>query len=90
MTGHRRYSATFGEFAATNNLDYNVISVGQDLYSEDIFEDFVQYYEPTKLGIPMRFGETLGLRRHPAVINKIARVIILPKSGDKGEIRDKF
>jgi hypothetical protein len=43
-----------------------------------------------RLGIPRRFGETPELRHHPAVINKIARVTILPKSGDKSKIRDKF
>jgi hypothetical protein len=50
----------------------------------------VQFYEPARLGIPRRFGETPGLRHHPAVINKIARVTILLKSGDKSKIRDKF
>jgi hypothetical protein len=57
-----------------------------NLYTEDNFEDFVQFYEPARLGIPRRFGETAGLRHHPAVINKIARVTILPKSGDKSKI----
>jgi hypothetical protein len=90
MTGHRRYFATFAEFAAANSLDYNLISAGIDLYTEDIFENYEPYYEPARLGIPRRFGETPGLRHHPAVINKIARVTILPKSGDKSKIRDKF
>jgi hypothetical protein len=67
-----------------------VISNGVDLYTKEQFEDYVQYYEPTKLGIPRRFGETLGLRHHPAIINKIALVTILPKSGDKSKIKDKF
>jgi hypothetical protein len=90
MTGFKRYSATFAEFATVNSLDYGTISVGIDLYTEDNFEEFVQFYEPARLGIPRRFGETAGLRHHPAVINKIARVTILPKSGDKRKIRDKF
>ena len=60
------------------------------MYTKEHFKDFVQYYEPMRLGIPMRFGETLGLRHHLDVINKIARVAILPKSGDKSKIRDKF
>jgi hypothetical protein len=90
MTGFKRYVATFAEFAAANNLDYALISQGVDLYTEDQFEDIAQYYEPARLGIPRRFGETLGLRHHPVVINKIARVTILPKSGDKSRIRDKF
>jgi hypothetical protein len=90
MTGFKRYSATFAEFAAANSLDYGTISAEIDLYTEDNFEDFVQFYEPARLGIPRRFGEIAGLRHHPAVINKIARVTIFPKSGDKSKIRDKF
>jgi hypothetical protein len=90
MTGFKRYSATFAEFAAANSLNYGTISAGIDLYTEDNFEDFVQFYEPTRLAIPRWFGGTVGLRHHPAVINKIARVTILPKSGDKSKIRDKF
>jgi hypothetical protein len=82
--------ATFAEFATANNLDYDVISHGVDIYTEDQFEDYAQYYEPARLSIPSRFGETPGLRHHPAVINKISRVTILPKSGDKSKIRDKF
>jgi hypothetical protein len=60
------------------------------LYTEEHFEDFVQYYELVRLGSPGRFGETIGLRHHPAVINKIVRVTIIPKSRDKSKIRDKF
>jgi hypothetical protein len=82
--------ATFTEFATTNSLDYGMISHGIDLYTEDQFKDYAQYYEPARLGIPRRFGETPRLRHHPAVINKIARVTILPKSGDKSKIRDKL
>jgi hypothetical protein len=90
MTGFKRYSASFADFATANSLDYGIISAGLDLYTEDNFEDFVQFYEPARLGIPRRFGDTVGLRNHPTVINKIARVTILPKSGDKSKIRDKF
>ena len=45
MTGFKRYSATFAEFAAANSLDYGTISAGIDLYTKDNFEDFVQFYE---------------------------------------------
>jgi hypothetical protein len=90
MTGFTRYVATFVEFAEANSLDYAITSQGVDLYTEDQFEDFAQYYEPARLGIPRRFGETPGLCHHPVVINKIARVTILPKSGDKSRIREKF
>jgi hypothetical protein len=90
MTGFKRYSATFAEFATANSLNYETISVGIHLYTENNFEEFVQFYEPARLGIPRRFGETTRLRHHPAVFNKIARVTILPKSGAKSKIRDKF
>jgi hypothetical protein len=78
------------EFATANNLDYDVISNGVDIYIEDQFEDYALYYEHARLGIPMRFRETQRLRHHPTVINKIARVTILPKSGDRSKMRDKF
>jgi hypothetical protein len=90
ITDFKRYVATFAEFAAANSLDYALISQGVDLYTEDQFEDIAQYYEPARLGIPRQFGETPGLRHHLTIINKIARVTILPKSGDKSRIRDKF
>jgi hypothetical protein len=91
MTGFKRHVATFAEFAAAISLDYAIISQGVDLYTEDQFEDFAQYYEPARLGIPRCFGETPGLRHHLAVIKKIARVTIIPKSGDKSRrIWDKF
>jgi hypothetical protein len=77
ITGFKRYSATFADFAAANSLNYDIISAGIDLYTEDNFEDFVQFYEPARLDIPRRFEETVGVRHHPAVINKIARVTIL-------------
>jgi hypothetical protein len=69
MTGFKRYLATF---PISSSLDYAIISQGVDLYTEDQFEDFAQYYEPARLGIPRLFGETPGLRHHPTVINKIA------------------
>jgi hypothetical protein len=90
MTRFKRYVATFTEFATANSLYYDMISQGVDLYAEDQFEEYAQYYEPARLGIPRHFGETPGLRHHPAVINKIDRVTFLPKSGDKSRIRDKF
>jgi hypothetical protein len=41
MTGFKRYSATFADFAAANSLNYGIISARIDLYTEDNFEDFV-------------------------------------------------
>ena len=39
MIGFKIYVATFAEFAKANNLDYDVISNGVDLYTEEQFED---------------------------------------------------
>ena len=49
--------------------------------------DYPAYYEPANVGIPRVFGGTQGVRHHPAVINKIARVTFMPKSGNKDKIR---
>jgi DNA transposition AAA+ family ATPase len=46
-------------------------------------------YVIMSLSICRKVGETLGLRHHPVVINKITRVTIRPKNGDKSKIRDK-
>jgi 2-hydroxy-3-keto-5-methylthiopentenyl-1-phosphate phosphatase len=43
MTRFKSYVATFAEFAAANNLNYDVISAGVDLYTKDIFEEYVHY-----------------------------------------------
>lgn len=90
MIGFKRYVASFAEFATANYLNYDENSAGNDISTEDNFEDYGKYYEPARLGIPRWIGETSELRHHPAVINKIARVTILQKSGDKSRIRDKL
>jgi hypothetical protein len=41
MTGFKRYSATFAEFATANSLDYDTILARIDMYTEDNFEEFV-------------------------------------------------
>jgi hypothetical protein len=35
MTEFKRYVATFAEFATANSLNYDMISHGVDLYTED-------------------------------------------------------
>ena len=52
--------------------------------------DYPMYYEPANVGIPRVFGGIQGLRHHPAVINKIARVTFMPKSGNKDKIRGHY
>ena len=52
--------------------------------------DYPMYYEPANVGIARVFGGTQGLRHHPTVINKIARVTFMPKSGNKDKIRGYY
>jgi hypothetical protein len=52
--------------------------------------DYPIYYEPENVGIPRVFGGIQGLRHHPVVINKIARVTFMPKSGNKDKIRGLY
>jgi len=49
--------------------------------------DYPMFYEAAYLGIARVFGGTQGLRHHPAVVNKIARVTFMPKSGNKDKVR---
>ena len=89
-TGKRTYYATFAQFAAVNELDYDFITNEQsiNIVLENPLDenDYPIYYEPANVGIPRVFGGTQGLRHHPAVINKIARVTFMPKSGNKDKI----
>jgi hypothetical protein len=48
------------------------------------------YYEPAHVGIPRSFGGIQGLRHHPTVINKIARVTFMHKSGNKDKNRRHY
>ena len=73
-----------------NKLNYELISNWADLLNEDAIENITQYYDPTRLGIPTVVGQNTRLRHHPTVINKIARVTILPKGGDRSMVRDRF
>jgi hypothetical protein len=86
IIGKRKYEATFKDF----HLDYDMISAGVNLIEEDVFTDIRQFYELASLGIRIVLGQTTGLRHHSAVINKVARVTILPKGGDRSMVRDKF
>jgi len=76
-TGKRTYYATFAQFAAPNELDYDSITNEQsvNIVLENPLDENVypMYYEPANIGIARSFWGTQGLRHHPAVINKIAR-----------------
>ncbi|RLN33986.1 uncharacterized protein C2845_PM03G28630 [Panicum miliaceum] len=94
MTGKRRFHATFAEFAAVNELNYDFL---KDEYSINMMaenpldeDEYLAFYEPTRLGIPRVFGGTQGLRHHPAVMNKIARATFMPKSGNNDKVRGLY
>jgi len=90
-TEKRTYYATFAQFAAANQLDYEFLKDEQsaNIVLENPLDenDYLMFYEPAHLGIARVFGGTHGLRHHPAVINKIARVTFMPKSGNKDKVR---
>jgi hypothetical protein len=51
------------------------------------------HYEPTHVCIPhvfggthCLFGGTQGLKHHPVIVNKIARVTFMSKSGNKDRV----
>jgi hypothetical protein len=52
--------------------------------------DYPAFYEPAHIGIPRVFSGTQGLRHHPVVVNKIARVTFIPKSGNKNRVRGLY
>ena len=93
-TGKKTYYASFAQFAAANELDYDSItneqSVNVVLENPLDENDYPMYYEPANVGIARSFGGIHGLRHHPTVINKIARVTFMPKSGNKDKIRGLY
>jgi hypothetical protein len=94
MTGQRKYNATFREFAVANMLNYDFLTApdSHDIVEEDELDDAYkrQFYEPARSGIRTHVGKVTGLRHHPAILNKIARVTIMPKSGNREDIRHKY
>ena len=81
-------------FAAANQLDYDLITNEQsmNIILENPLDenDYPVYYDPANVGIDREFGRTQGLRHHPTVINKIARVTFMPKSGNKNKVRGLY
>jgi ABC-type cobalt transport system substrate-binding protein len=66
-------------------LNYINISQGVDITDETYLtlHEITPYYEPPRTGIHGVFEKSIGLRHHPAIILKIARAKVLPKSGFK-------
>jgi hypothetical protein len=51
MIGFKRYVATFAEFATANYLNYDENSAGNDISTEDNFEDYGKYYVKGKCAL---------------------------------------
>ena len=84
MTGKVKYEATFADFARANSLNYASLTDDQSFDIVDELEldlhGITYMYEPAYKGIHRYFGHTNGLKHHPAVLNKISRATIIPKS----------
>jgi hypothetical protein len=94
MTGKRIYYATFAQFAVANKLNYEFLTDDESVNIELDFDpdenDYIASYEHAHLGIQRNIGGPQGLRHHPAVINKIARVTFFPRSGNKDKVRGPY
>ncbi|CAD6253672.1 unnamed protein product [Miscanthus lutarioriparius] len=71
------------EFAEANKINSGLLTNSIDLDEEDALpvDLWIQFYgpEPEDPNKPHQIGHPRGLRHHPALINKIARVTFLPK-----------
>ena len=93
-TRKKTYYATFAQFAAANELDYEFLtaedSVNIMMENPMNENDYPIFYESARSGIRRSFGKTHGLKHHSAVINKIARVTFMSKSGNKDKVRGLY
>jgi hypothetical protein len=90
MTGKSEYEASFAEFAAANYLNYEYFSDGVDVYNEDILDNIAVFYEPGTSNATIMNWLAAGLRHHPAIINNIIRHTFMPKSRNKGKVREHY
>jgi hypothetical protein len=85
MTGKIKYEASFADFARAIKINYqftigqNIVSLQDDPEMRD--DDITGYYEPNRTGIDRLYGRITGLKHWPAVLNKISRCTLVPKSG---------
>jgi hypothetical protein len=85
MTGKIKYEASFADFAKAIKINYqftigpNIISLQDDPEMRD--DDITGYYEPNRTGIDCFYGRITGLKHWPAVLSKISRCTLVPKSG---------
>ena len=89
MTSSHRYQATFHQFAEANELDYEFLQDGADLWNDESIPDSVieSYYRPNAA---LDTSKVAGLELLPAVVNKIVRKTMNPRSGNPDQIRDEF
>jgi hypothetical protein len=85
MTRKIKYEASFADFARAIKINYqfttgpDIISLQDDPEMRD--DDITGYYEPNRTGIDCFYGRITGLKHWPAVLNKISRCTLVPKSG---------
>jgi hypothetical protein len=64
ITGQRKYSDTFREFAAANMLNYDFLTAhdSHDIVEEDELDDAYkrQFYEPARIGMRTHVGKVIG------------------------------
>jgi len=93
-TRKKTYYATFAQFAAANELDYEFLtakdSVNIMMENPMNENDHPMFYESARSGIRRSFGKTHGLKHHSVVINKIARVTFMSKSGNKDKVHGLY
>jgi hypothetical protein len=87
MTTTRKYTATFAEFATAYHINFETSESGEYVWdsapiSVDTCRDF---YKPNQYNGQ---GYVNGLRVMPAIINKIMRFTLYPKSGNSDTIHD--
>ena len=90
MTSTRIYTATWEEFAIANELDCAQIK-GQHDITHDLqleLEEYPHYYNASDEN--RKIGTITGLMIMLAIVNKIVRQTILPKSRNPEAIRAKY
>jgi hypothetical protein len=88
MTSTRKYTTTFAELATACQINYERTQHGEFVWDSDaISVDTCQGF--SKLNQYNGHVSVNGLRVMPAVINKIMRFILYPKSGNSDTIHDQ-
>jgi hypothetical protein len=89
MTATRRFTAAFPEFATACQINYEISEIGEYVWdSTPISVDTRrEFYKPNQYNGHRSIN---GLRVMPAVINKIIRFTLYPKSENSDTIHDHY